>query len=828
MPRAPRLFPVLASLMASSLAGQEAPVRVALPVPVDLDLRAADPGALLPADGRDPAQVERSRLALEAFCSPVKGAGTIRLRLPSGPSRVALVLAVARTLKAASPEVRLFVAPDGAEPWLDEQAWGAVEGGALLPGELGSDPAAWRDRLAEAMGHFPGRPWWLWLPADPGALAGTLLGDGGRLVVPEGGPTAALAAQLPAGPADLEGGQGDLLLSPHGGAPRRWRFLDGQWQAAPLPKGRTEVAVKGRADYDLGALLAKVRAAQARSRLAATTLQSTVDLTLRLQNPRGEDGELGFTFRVFEKRGEQPELLQQEVRLNGVKAKLHGEVQLPIVEARSSLARPLELALSERYRYRDLGAAGSGRRRMGFEPVDPDPRLYHGECIVEESSGRILEEVRERDGLPGTVRSERLVLTYGEAAPGLWRVIESRSHERWIGANGIVQVQRRFAFRDWKGDDPTFDAAREAARTSDATILRETPEGARYYTKQGDGTRKVEERPKTSGRALAGLVLVDPGLNPSVFPAGGFTYFDFNAFDKGGQFTTLIAGVFDTASLTQPLGAGFDLSANALALLLKVDDRPVKDGKLLDRDAVGRQFGRFSLGLGHDLGAGFRLEGKGHFLYDKYSRPRDDNYETPGFVLPPSGWTRMGEVQLSWLQRGFELRGSQGWGQRPDGVYGAPGALQTIPEAGRFTRWSLGTSYTHEIGTGWWLKGAANLDAGRAFDRFNALEVGGGFGGGSVAGIRSNALSADRIAAAHLVLSLPSAPSLRLSFSLDHAEARAFDDHRTYGFTGLGIAGDLPGFWWFTAARIDMGVGLQSDVPGVRTVNGYVALLRVF
>jgi hypothetical protein len=796
---------------------------------VDLDLRIADPAALLPRDGRDPAQVEASRMALEAFTAPVKGQSAVRLRLPSGPNRVALLLAIARSLRVQAPEIKLYVAPDGTEPWLDEQAWGVVEGGALLPDELGPDPSRWRDKLAEAQGHFPGRPWWLWLPSDPGPLAGGLLGDGGRLALPAGGPTSALAALLPSGPLDLEGGQGDLLVSPRlGGQVRRWRFVEGTWMPAALPKGRTEVAVKAQADYDLGALLAKVRAFQAKSRLAATTLQSTVDLSLRLQSARSDDAELGFKFRVFEKRGEQPELLQQEVLFNGVKAKLHGEVQLPIVEARSSLARPLELALSERYRYRDLGPAGAGLRRVGFEPVESDVRLYRGELKVEEATGKVVEETRERDGLPGTVRSERVTLTYGEAAPGVWRVVESRSYERWIGANGIGQVQRRFTFHHWLVDDPAFDAAREGARKSETTLLRETPEGARYLTRQSDGTRKLEEKPKSSGRALAGVVLVDPGISPPVFPLAGFTYFDFNAFGTGGQVTSLIAGVFNTASLTQPLGGGFDLNANALALLIKSDERPVAKGGLLNRDAVGHQFGRFSLGLGHDLGAGFRLEAQERFHYDKYGQPRDDKYATPGFVIPPSGWTRESVLQLSWLFRGFELRGDQGWGQRPEGMYGAPGALQTVPEEGRFTRWGVASAYSHEIGHGWWLKGQVGLEAGRAFDRFNSLEVGGGFGGGAVSGIRSNALAADRITAGHLILTLPSVPSLRLSFSLDHAEARAIDDRRTYGFTGLGISGDLPGFWWFTASRIDLGVGLQSDVPGVRTVNGYIALLRVF
>ena len=75
---------------------------------------------------------------------------------------------------------------------------------------------------------------------------------------------------------------------------------------------------------------------------------------------------------------------------------------------------------------------------------------------------------------------------------------------------------------------------------------------------------------------------------------------------------------------------------------------------------------------------------------------------------------------------------------------------------------------------------------------------------------------------------LPTGPSLRVTLSLDQAWVRTLDNAKTYQITGLGMAGDLPGFWWFTTVRVDLGVGLLSTLPGVRSVNGFVALLRVF
>jgi hypothetical protein len=69
---------------------------------------------------------------------------------------------------------------------------------------------------------------------------------------------------------------------------------------------------------------------------------------------------------------------------------------------------------------------------------------------------------------------------------------------------------------------------------------------------------------------------------------------------------------------------------------------------------------------------------------------------------------------------------------------------------------------------------------------------------------------------------------MRLTLSLDGARFRTLDDQRTWDYAGLGVAGDLPGFWVFTAVRLDLGMGLLSDMPGVRSINGMVAFLRVF
>jgi hypothetical protein len=809
----------------------QAPLQVGTEAPRLLDLSQAAAADWVPRDARDPAQVEAVHQAWSAKVAPLLGAPAVRILLPAGPGRLPLLLAASQALKAQDPAVTLFLAfaPDAAPFW-DESAWGAVQGGALLAEDLGADQTLWRDRLMQAQTQFPGRPWTLWLPADPGPLLSELLGDGGRLVLPPGSPSAQLAAQLPAGFTEVEGGLGDLTLRrPHSQEARRWQFQGEAWTpAAPLAQ-RHEGSVTTESAYDVGALLAKVRAAQLADRIKARNRQGRLAVDLHLQAEQGPGVDLGFAFRFFEAAGEPEETLQEEIRFNGVKAKLHNGLQLPIVESRTSLAAPAALNLTERYRYQDGGPGGPGRRRIRFQPVDADPLLFSGELLVDEAGGRILEERSARSGLPGMVKSERRVLSYGAAGAGTWRLVKAQSFERWLLTGGVVQVQRTLVYSDFRTNDPAFETARRSARSSDATMMQQTLDGLRYFNKQADGSRKVEEKRKSSGRALGAVVLVDPSLSPPVVPLGGLAYFDFNAFDRGIQINALTAILFNQVQLTVPRAlGGFDFVADSTSLFLAATERPIIDGQLQAQQGVGRKFATLNLTLGHDLGGGFRLEGSARFQEDVFSLPLQTEYRSPGFVLPPSGLTREARGELSWQHAGLQLAGYYGRGQRPEGDYGLPGALQAVPDQGQYQRWGGSAGYDYHLGSGAWLHGETGYAGGQGFDRFKSLSIGGVSGDVKIAGIRSNAITADRLNYAKAGVVLPSSPELRLTFSLDYARFRTQDDQQTRDFTGLGASGDLPGFWVFTTVRLDLGVGLLSDMPGVRSVNGYVAFLRVF
>ncbi len=823
MPNAALVLAACVSLLGRSPDG---PLQVGSALPVELDLRQARVATLVPQDSQDPAQVEAARRAWEPYLDQVRQAPSVRLRLPSGPHTLPLLLAASQVLKAHSPTRLLYLSYEpNLDSLMDERAWGALDGGVLTSRDLGTDPNQWRILLARAQELLPGRPWTLWVPSDPLAMTATLLGDGGRLVVPPGGPSARLANHLSAAPQDLEGGHGDLTLRLRGEAKaRRWTFSKGEWQEGPLHTGRTEVQVLARELYDIGGLLARMRATQLRDRAALRHVESNMTVSMHFKEDMGSGGDLTYVLRHFSRLGEPDDYLRVKVLSNGVPLKLHGNVMLPLVQAQATLAAPVALALTERYRYADGGPAGPGQRWVRFEPVDQDVLLYRGKLKVDETTGRILEEESSRSDLPGMVKSEKRHMVYGEPAPGYWHLLSIRSHERWVMSNGIAQVQNDIRHSDIQVNHPGFEARRQEAYGSDQAMIRQTQGGLRYLAKQEDGTRKPLAKPATRMKAIGGFVLIDPRQKPYVLPLAGWILTDFDALGKGIQYQLVTAVIWNHANLTLPKAfLGLDLTAQTTLSLFPFTDRPQREGKVADKEGVGRSTQDLSVGVGRDLGAGFRAELKGEFQYNRFTEAREEEYRSPGYVLPASGLTRGLAGRLTWHRGGFGLTGFGSRSQRPTGAYGLPGNLQTIPGGGVVFRTGGTVSYDHPLGQyQWWNFGATAVD-GRNMDRFNNLG-----GDGLVAGMRSDALTANRILKATTGFTFTTGPNLRLGLSLDAARCRSLEDGKSYRLVGGKVSGDLPGFGWFSAVRVDLGVGLYSDIKGARGVQGMISLMRLF
>jgi hypothetical protein len=467
--------------------------------------------------------------------------------------------------------------------------------------------------------------------------------------------------------------------------------------------------------------------------------------------------------------------------------------------------------------------------------VDGDRTLPTGELVVEEASGRILRQESHRSLLPGTVRSEDLDIEYEEVLPDVNLPVRSTSYERWISSRAdMTQVQRRLTYRNLKVNQEGFDLRREQARQADTFMLRETPDGVRYFVKQADGTRVTDPNPRTRSRASAIGALFVPGLAGGFYPMGGYVLADNNLDNRGISYSAAILVVANMVQATLPhVLDGFDLSVSHLSILLPEPLLPVSHGQVEKEDAVGQMFGNLKTTLSHDLGMGFRLGLEERLQYDVYrtSCHLDGqelvDYATPGYLAPPDGMTSETRAHLGWQKHGFQLQTFYGRGERPTGTYGTAEAPQAVPDLGRFSRWGGSAGYDLSLGRGAYFHTEAAALSGDGFDRFKALDLSDA-GASLVAGFSPYVLTSDRAAYGKVAFVLPPRPSLRLTLGLDFARIRALDDHKDYTFTGLAVGGDLPGFWKFTSTRVDLGFGLQSTMAGARSLTGSILFIRVF
>ena len=815
-------------------------LKIGLAVPPVLDLRVADLLALVPQNALDEAEAEAVRQAWIAVIHEYKDENAIRVRLPNEEGRTALMLAANQALKAQNPFIKIYLSFDeDAPPNWDESFWGAFDGGTIVQENLPSQPWLWMPILEKAQGQLPARPWTIWCPVDPGAELGQLAGSGAILVVPNGGSAAALAISIPDGVFEVEGSRGRLSVRPKTGHTGQtteealhWEFRDSVWQLSVPEKTNETVVITGKTDYDVAALLSKVRATQLRDSSALTTQESQLNISIHTQSIRnasgrgggaGIGGEFGYIFHSFEIAGEPEELLQEQVLLNGVRANILGKFQLPIIESKRSISPPVVLNLTENFRYSDGGPEGFGKRWIRFTPRSGGSDVFSGQILVDESTGRILEERSERSGLPGIVKAEKRRLIYGEPAPGYWRVIDVQSFEQWAMAGGVMQVQRELSYSNFKINQDDFLTNRQASRASNRAMLRQTEDGMRYLTRDEDGNRHIQEKQPSFVRMLGMAVLADPEMQFPVVPGAALAFFDYDAFGKGIQYAVLPMGVYNMGTISVPnLPLGFDLGAQATTRLMPSTNRPAEDGKLLDKDGVSHQSGQMRLSLGRSMQYGFRVRLDGFTQYTRYSEAKNEKYRTPDFIIPPSGLTSSLTGNLTWMYRGFHIRGSYGEGVRPNGFYGPPEDVRPIANEGNFKRWGGAAAYDYRLRHKAWIHGEVGMERGTGGDRFMSVAS------LRAPGIRSNAVTSDLVQHASLGYVHPASQLFRLSFHIDHSRARSMDNRKTYGFTGAALAADIPGFKWFTILRVDLGIGLHSDIPGTMGVNGTIAALRLF
>ncbi|HEX8169387.1 MAG TPA: hypothetical protein VF824_02470 [Thermoanaerobaculia bacterium] len=537
----------------------------------------------------------------------------------------------------------------------------------------------------------------------------------------------------------------------------------------------------------------------------------------------------------------------QDFLINGVKWKYGRIPELPLIQPEKVTQLPLDIHLTNEYRYallRTTELDGYRVYEVRFEPPPNAPAdlpLYRGTVWIDTRTwaririttlqlnltGEILSNEERVDFVP-FARDTRAPLSAAEVNGRdpraiIWLPRAVHAQQVVSAAGRANMVLRETTFSDFRLDPPEFDRLLATASASDARMVRETDAGLRYLEKRGDGQRVVKEGFDTSRLFMLGGVHHDSGLEFPVVPLGGIDYFNFNLLGRGIQTNVFFAGVILAANATHPNvgGTRTNVGADFFGIAIPTENTIYRGGIEQTGEAIKSVPLSLTLRAGHPLLQFGKIDvsfGVSHFTYQR----AEDT--AAGFVVPSDTFVLSPSISTTYARHGYSFGASYDYSRRTE--WEPWGNLAEYDPAQKsFARFgaSLGKSFYlpkfQRIGVD------VNYLDGTRLDRFSKYELG-FFGSQRVHGVQSGSVRAERAFLGHLSYGFVFSQQFRLEAFYDHA---MIDDaaagYRREPFQGLGIAGQTIGPYG-TLLRLDIGKTIGRNAQDGFVAN--VVFLKLF
>jgi len=535
--------------------------------------------------------------------------------------------------------------------------------------------------------------------------------------------------------------------------------------------------------------------------------------------------------------------------INGVKWKYGRIPELPLIQPEKVTQLPLDIHLSNEYRYELVRATdllGYRVYEVRFAPppnAPPELPLYRGTVWIDARTwarvrismiqlhlgGEVLSNEERVDFVPFS-RETKAPLTTAEAAATDARALiwlpQSVDAQQVISAAGRASVvQRSTSFENFRLDPPEFTTLLAQASASDARMVRETEAGLRYLEKRGNGERVVKEGFDTAQLFALGGVHHDPGLDYPIVPLGGIDYFNFNLLDRGIQTNVFFAGVILAANATNPNvgGTHTNVGLDFFGIAVPTQNTMYRGGVERPEEAVKSLPAGLFLRAGHPFAQFGKIDVSFGVSHQSYKRADDT---AASFVIPSSTFTFTPGIELRYARRGWSMNASYDYNRRSEwDAWGDPASGEYDPEQKSYARFgaSIGKSFYlpkfQRIGVD------LNYLDGQRLDRFSKYELG-FFGSQRVHGVQSGSVHAEKAILGHLSYGFVLSQQFRLEAFYDHALV----DDSTAGlhrapFQGLGIAGQTIGPFG-TLLRLDIGKTIGRNAQDGFVAN--VVFLKLF
>lgn len=595
--------------------------------------------------------------------------------------------------------------------------------------------------------------------------------------------------------------------------------------AAELEGVAEEVEVAGERQIPVEEILRRLQAFEDGQARKLRHYQARNTMHLRFQLGSGvETIEASYAGRFFFERDQGFDWAWDDFFFNGVRWRGDKPPEIPLIQPEKAAALPLEILFTKEYDYRLRGTAQVAGRDcwvIDFQPlaVETGRSLYQGTVWVDREIHARVQTRALQLGLEGDVLSNEETVYFtpvdaeGQAAP--WSaesyVLPTRvvSNQLLSLLNTATQLEQETILTDLRLNGSDFADAREAVRSSDATMVRDTEAGLRYLVQGEDGARVVQETFDTDRLFVAGGVFYDDSVDFPV-PLAGVNYLSLDFRDTGNQVNALFAGPLLTANLADPsfLGSRWDAGINVFGFFLATGNEQFRGGVENPAEEIENRRARVAMFLGHPLGNYTKLDLTYAARWDDYGRASDT---ADDLVLPQDTLTHTFQTELTYTRNGWRGRLAGSLNRRDDWAFwGLPGNTEFDLEQEEYTRWSVSLAKT------WWLPKFTKLGVevehlnGSDLDRFSKFDFG-LFGDADVAGYPNGLVRAEEADGLHVTYGLNLGEVFRVEVVGDAVwatdEVSGLDREL---LAGIGFEGTLMGPW---RTIVNFEIGFAVDGP---------------
>lgn len=606
-------------------------------------------------------------------------------------------------------------------------------------------------------------------------------------------------------------------------------------EPARRPDTRTAVDVGAARGLTADEIVARERAWDAGQREKSQTFIAEMDASLRFRVAEvNETFDLTIRGPFFFERGKAADWAWKDFYLNGVKWKGKTLPKIPILQPEKVTTLPLDIRLSEDYRYELAGTSDvSGRRayQVDFTPRETvgDRPVYRGTVWIDAETFALLR----RDSVQLNLRGETLSNVQTEfyrpvpGRPDVLLPLEIRGQQVFSTAGRTTAIERNVKMTSVQVDPPDFAARRSETYASEAQMIRDTERGMRYLVPDpaAPGARVVEEKiSKKSTFGLAGA-FYDDALDFPI-PLLGIQHFNFDLWGRGKQLSVFFGGALLTANYTDPSlgGSRFDLGADLFAVAFPFSEGAYREGEEVIEEKIKHLPAVLQVNVGRPIGPYLKTSLGIFTRWDNYQRDPDTG---PLFVTPVDTFTDGAELRLVGNYKGFNATAIGGYYKRRKWEpWGDPATSEFEEGQSDYVKYQLSLSKDH------YFPGFRKLHVGLIYldgadlDRFSKYEFG-AFSGAPLHGFKSGSVKTESALVASVSYGLNIQDIIRFEAIFDQAIANdprsGYDN--TY-FAGAGLLGSLNGPWENSLLRFEVGVPVVSH--GIKGFVANVILLKLF